>query len=186
MIVVSIVGLVALLAIGQSHKSSATGRSGLRLVGNQAPEFSIPSYQGDQVVLSDIRGRPVVINFWASWCPPCRAESAMLESLWREYESAGIYFLGVNIQDSREAAEAYIEEFGITFVNGVDRDGRVSIDYGVIGLPATFFVNGEGVIVGRWVGAMSEQDLRGWVNDLLEKSFTTSRSSQISGGADQD
>ena len=122
----------------------------------------------DQFRLYDHLGAPVVINFWASWCPPCRQESPHFQRLWQRYRERGVIFVGVDIQDTEEDALAYIQEFGLTFPNVLDPDGAVSIDYGVIGLPVTFFIGADGVVLGRWVGAISEADLDEWIVALLE------------------
>ena len=122
----------------------------------------------DQFRLYDRLGAPVVINFWASWCPPCRQESPHFQRLWQRYRERGIVFVGVDIQDTEEDALAYIQEFGLTFPNVRDPDGAVSIDYGVIGLPVTFFIGTDGIVRGRWVGAIPELDLEQWVLALLE------------------
>ena len=75
-------------------------------------------------------------------------------------------FVGVDIQDTADDAEAYVREFGLTFPNGRDPDGKISVDYGVIGLPVTFFISGDGIVEGRWVGAITEDRLVGWVETL--------------------
>jgi len=164
---VVLTGLFALLAIGLINRSPVTGRSGLTRVGKPAPEFSMPRLGGGTVELSAHLGSPIVINFWASWCPPCRQESPALERTWREYSSRGVQFVGVNIQDSPHDGQAYVDEFDLTFPNGIDGDGRVSVDYGVIGLPITFFVGAGGVVEGRWVGALPEGKLVEWVEGLI-------------------
>ena len=108
-----------------------------------------------------------MINFWASWCPPCREEAPLLESTWRDYEDEEVFFVGVDIQDREEDARAYIREFGITYPNGPDVDGRITVDYGVIGIPVTFFVDRGGVVVRRWVGAVKGRQLVAWVDELV-------------------
>ena len=186
----------AVLAYGLANRAPATGRSGETRVGKPAPDFALPRLEGavqgggdsgfvanpprgtlaglsetaggGEFRLSDYAGTPVVINFWASWCPPCRQESPHFERLWRRYGGQGILIVGVDIQDTKEDAEAYIREFGLTFPNVRDPDGAVSIDYGVIGLPVTFFVGADGIVRGRWVGAISESDLEGWIVRLLD------------------
>ncbi|MBI2832684.1 MAG: TlpA family protein disulfide reductase, partial [Chloroflexi bacterium] len=102
-----------------------------------------------------------------SWCPPCREEAPILEEVWRRYQDKGVTFIGVDIQDAEADARAYIKEFGITYPNGPDIGGRITIDYGVGGIPVTFFVNREGLIVSRWVGAINERILVSRIEDLL-------------------
>lgn len=162
--------LFAALAYGLSNRSSATGRSGITRVGKPAPDFAMPLLNGGgEFRLSERGDVPAVINFWASWCPPCRDESPAFERTWRTYgdEGGGVIFIGVNIQDTQEDAEAYAREFGLTFVNGRDLDGKITIDYGVTGLPVTFFVGRGGNVESVHVGAIAEDDLAERTRALL-------------------
>ena len=164
---VLVLALFAVLAYGLANRSSATGRSGMTRVGKPAPQFAMQLLDGGEFSLSNHEGVPVVMNFWASWCPPCRQESPAFERQWRRYQDTGIQFVGVDIQDDVSEAEAYVREFGLTFPNGLDPDGKITIDYGVIGLPVTFFVGSSGIVEGRWVGAIPEDKLEEWVKTLI-------------------
>jgi len=163
-----VVGFVGLLVWGMLNKEPITGLSGVTMVNRAAPDFTLTTFQGATVSLKDLRGKPVVINFWASWCPPCRYEAALLELTWRAYKDRGLIFLGVNIQDRKEDALNYIREFDITYPNGPDPTGEISIDYGVSGLPVTFFVSGKGEVVRRWVGAVEKSVLIGSIEEILQ------------------
>ena len=160
-----IAAFLALLAIGLANRSPVTGKSGLTRVGKPAPGFVLPAVGGGEIDLADFAGKPMVINFWASWCPPCRQEALVLEDAWRAHVD-DVQFVGVDIQDADADAEAYVAEFDITYPNGLDRKGRVTVDYGVIGLPVTFFVSKAGVVERRWVGAISRDRLEEWVGEL--------------------
>ena len=162
-----VIGLVGLMAWGLSTASPVTSLSGLTRVQQQAPEFTLPLFDGGELVLTELRGRPVVINFWASWCAPCVDEAPDLERTWRRYMDDDVVFIGVDIQDGDESAQAFIDEFDITYPNGHDDQGRITVDYGVIGIPVTFFVNRGGTIERRWVGAIDESRLVRWVDDLI-------------------
>ena len=164
---VVIAAMVALLAVGLLNKEPVTGRSGITRVGRPAEEFTLPLFGAGELVLSQHLGRPIVINFWASWCPPCRVEAQLLEAAWRLYQDTDVLFIGVNIQDSEEDGIAYLAEFDITYPNGRDVDGKVTVDYGVIGLPVTFFIARDGTVQRRWVGAIREGDLLARVNELV-------------------
>ena len=164
---VALAALIALLAIGLINKSPVTGRSGITRVGKPAPEISMPLLGGGTFELSAHLGNPIVINFWASWCPPCRRESPLLERTWRAYAGKGVQFVGVDIQDDPEDAQAYLDEFGLTFPNGTDSGGKITVDYGVIGLPVTFFIGADGIVEGRFVGALREDRLVEWVEALV-------------------
>ncbi len=146
-----IVAVVALLAYGITVDPR---RIPSTLVGSPAPDFELRLLDGRVVRLSDYRGRVVFLNFWASWCPPCRAEARLLEEAWRQVKDREIVFLGVNIQDTEEGARRFIEEFGITYPNGRDPQSRIAIDYGVYGIPETFFTDREGRITYKHIGAL--------------------------------
>lgn len=171
-----VVAFFALLAFGLVNKSPATGRSGVTRIGKPAPDFTMTLLNGGEFRLQDHVGRPLVINFWASWCPPCRDESPGFERVWRKYRDTGVMFVGVDIQDTQEEAARYIEEFNLTFPNGRDPDGKITVEYGVIGLPVTFFIGANGVVEGRWVGAVPEGKLEEWTRSLIDRSTPSDES----------
>ena len=166
-ITLAIAGFVALMGFALLGKTPVTGNSGFTRVQKLAPELTLPTFDGGTFNLSQHRGQPVVINFWASWCPPCRQEALVLERTWRTYREKGVMFVGVDIQDTEKSARAFVEEFDITYPNGLDVGGKITVDYGVIGLPVTFFVSRDGVVEKRWVGAISERQLVAWVDEIV-------------------
>jgi len=141
------------------------------LVGRPAAVFTLTTFEGAPVRLSALQGRVVLLNFWASWCmPACYDEAPVLESGWRAYRERGLVVVGVAIQDSAEAAQEFIRRFGLSFPNAPDPAGRLSIDYGVYGVPETFVIDRRGIIRGKHVGAVSEAALRETVEALLAES----------------
>ena len=138
------------------------------LVGRPAAAFALSTLDGQPVALEAHRGKVVVVNFWASWCyPGCYEEAPVLERNWRAYRDRGLVVIGVDIQDTVEAAQKFIRDFGLTFPNARDTAGKVSIDYGVYGVPETFFVDKRGRIRAKHVGAVTEEVFRKHVEPLL-------------------
>ena len=140
------------------------------LVGMPAAPFALQTFDGRPVSLESLRGQVVVVNFWASWCyPACYEEAPVLERGWREYRDRGVIVLGVDIQDKTEAAEKFIRDLGLTFPNAPDPAGKVSVDFGVYGVPETFFVDRAGRIRAKHVGAVTDRVLREQLDRLLEE-----------------
>ncbi|HXH82438.1 MAG TPA: TlpA disulfide reductase family protein [Candidatus Tectomicrobia bacterium] len=138
------------------------------LVGRPAAAFTLTSFDGAPVRLDEHRGKVVVLNFWASWCyPACYEEAPVLERGWRAYRDRGVAVLGVDIQDKEERARAFLRDFGLTFPNAPDPHGKVSVDYGVYGVPETFFIDRAGRIRAKHVGAVTEAVFRQHVEALL-------------------
>jgi cytochrome c biogenesis protein CcmG/thiol:disulfide interchange protein DsbE len=112
-----------------------------------------------------------VLNFWASWCyPACYEEAPVLERNWRAYRDRGVTVVGIDIQDKEEAARKFIAQFGLSFPNAPDPTGKVSVDYGVYGVPETFFIDRRGMIRKKHVGAVTEEVFRTEVERLLKES----------------
>src|SRR3989338_3335202 len=124
------------------------------LIGQQAAPFTVTLFDGKKLSLDDLRGKTVFLNFWASWCPPCRAEARDLEAAWQRVKNSDVVFLGVDIQDTEEDARAYLREFDVTYPNGRDLTGKVAVDYGVWGIPETFFIDPQGRITYKHVGSL--------------------------------
>ena len=165
--VVVVLALTALLAFGLANRAPVTGRSGETRIAKPAPPMNMLLYDRGSLTPADYAGMPVVVNFWASWCGPCRQEAPIFERLSREYAERGVLFIGVNIQDAETDAEAYLREYDITYPNGMDAGGGISVDYGVIGIPVTFFINRDGIVQRRWAGVMRETQLRTWIDELV-------------------
>jgi cytochrome c biogenesis protein CcmG/thiol:disulfide interchange protein DsbE len=145
------------------------------IVGRPAPAFALTLFDGRAVQLEDFRGKVVFVTFWASWCPPCRAEAPMLEATWRRLQEQGVLFLGVNTQDEEPRARAFLQEFGITFPNGRDPDGRIAIDYGVWGLPEAFIVDPTGRITYKHIGTIGQASLLAKLQEARHGVVSTSQ-----------
>lgn len=140
-------------------------------VGQLAPNFTLQSLDGTDISLSDYIGRPVLINFWATWCAPCRREMPELVKAYNEHENEGFVILAVDLahQDDIDAVQAFVEEFEMTFPVLLDETGEVSDElYNLIGLPMSVFINREGRIVHIYVGLMLPDQIDEFVNEILE------------------
>ena len=130
-------------------------------VGEPAPDFTLETPSGELVSLSDFRGQVVVLNFWATWCTPCRAEMPEFQALWAEHEVAGdLMVLAVNLQESKAQVDGFVEDFGLTFPVVLDASGEVLDKYGLPGLPGTFFIDADGVLRSRVLGPLDGDRLR--------------------------
>ncbi len=137
------------------------------LVGKAAPDLALASFDGGRIALAELRGRVVVVNFWASWCVPCREEAPALEATWRRYRERGVAFVGVNVQDREAAARAFIAEHGKTYPNGPDTSDAVAIAYGVYGVPETFVLDRTGWVRHKHIGAVTRDVLEREIDRLL-------------------
>ena len=163
-ILAPVVGLLVLLGYGFTREPKYIPTP---LIAKPAPPFTLPLFDGKTLSHEDLRGKVVFLNFWASWCPPCRAEARTLEAAWQKYKDQGVVFVGVNIQDQEPDARGFLEEFGITYPNGMDRGSKIAIDYGVWGLPETFIIDGEGRITYKHVGGLGWQTITTKLDDAL-------------------
>lgn len=161
----AILGLLAVFAIGLKRDPRALSSP---LVHKMAPDFALTSFDGQPFKLSDQRGKIVVLNFWASWCyPACYEEAPVLEATWKTFRDKDVVVVGVDIQDTEEAGRAFIEQFNLTFPNLRDTEGKVSIDYGIYGVPETFIINREGKIIFKQAGAVLWETLAQELRPLL-------------------
>lgn len=162
----SVLPVLALLAYGFRTDPRAIPSP---LIGRPAPPFALAAFDGGRVSLEEMRGKIVVLNFWASWCyPACYEEAPVLERNWQAYRDKGVMVVGIDIQDKEEAALKFIRQFGLSFPNAPDPEGKVSVDYGVYGVPETFFIDRNGKIRKKHVGAVTEELFRSEVERMLK------------------
>lgn len=137
--------------------------------GDAAPEFEAELLNGDETMsLGDLSGRPLVVNFWASWCVPCRDEAPMLKAAFDRYGDR-VGFLGINIRDAISDARAFADETGMEWPSVRDEDLAIYDDYGLTGQPETFFIDDDGVIVAHVPGPLVEDDLYRFLDTLLAR-----------------
>ena len=132
-----------------------------------APEFTKSDLNGSTVSLSELRGKVVMLDFWSSWCPPCRQEAPVLAQVYREYEGRDVEFLGVAIWDDPRDVARYAKDFDLPYPNVLDEKGQIAINYGVAGIPEKFFIDARGNLMRKFVGPMEPDDLRATLNQLL-------------------
>lgn len=137
------------------------------IVGGQAPDFVLWDLEGNEVSLSRLRGRPVVLNFWASWCPPCRMEMPDLAAAYQAHKDEGVVFVGVNFLEDADRVREFVQWAEISFPVVLDLRGEVVGAYQVRALPSTFFIDGDGTIVRRYIGPMTRDLLEQYLAELL-------------------
>lgn len=128
-------------------------------VGSPAPDFTVRTLDGERVSLSDLKGKTVVLNMWATWCGYCRIEMPEMEDAHQKYQDQGVVILALNVQESYSRVKQFIEEEGFTFSVWLDSDGSVAKAYRVSGLPTTFFIDGDGVLQHRQLGQLTRETL---------------------------
>lgn len=166
-----LVGLLAIVAMGLNRAQQGTVQPGQKI-----DDFSLTFYSGyewngaNSIDFSDLRGKVVVINFWASWCKPCEQEAAELQQAWTEYEPTGqVVFLGVDYVDTETDARVYLKKFGITYPNGADLATKISQYFRIKGVPETYFVDKEGVLRYVQIGPFSSVgQIRAQIDPLLK------------------
>ena len=171
-----VLGLFALLTWAVVQSGGNPGSFGVnqefgqvRLSPQAAKEFSLTTFDGATINLAGLQGKIVMVDFWASWCGPCRFEAPGLVEVYLEYEDRAVEFVGVDIWDRRQDAIDYVSLFQITYPNGVDEKGTIAISYGVRGIPEKFFIDQDGVIVKKFVGPVDADTLRSTLDELLSK-----------------
>jgi cytochrome c biogenesis protein CcmG, thiol:disulfide interchange protein DsbE len=159
-----VAGLLALLVWQLENQQHAPG------VGALAPAFTLRRLDGPgKVSLASYRGKPVVLNFWASWCGPCKGEAAVLERDWTSYQKRGVVFLGVDYHDLDSDARRFVSAHALTFTMLEDGSGRVGSSYGITGVPETYVLNRQGKVVAHLAGPITDPGFAGEFRSALAK-----------------
>jgi DsbE subfamily thiol:disulfide oxidoreductase len=147
--------------------AACAGQSSLPKVGQPAPELTLTMLDGSEAKLSDFRGKVVLVNFWATYCPPCRAEMPALETVYREVADKGGVVLAIDQKESAETVAGFVAEFGLTFPVALDQKGAAGALYGVTGIPESFIVDKDGIVRYKTIGQMDEETIRQYFSSLL-------------------
>lgn len=164
-------GVLDPAAFVAQQPANSTGGGVAPAVDQQAPDFTLKTLDGGEVTLSSLQGKPVLMNFWASWCAPCRVEMPDLVRVYEAHKADGLVVLAINMtfQDSVSDVQAFVKEFNMTFPVLLDETGAVAHNqYRLRGLPMSFFVNRKGIIVRRHIGAMRGEQIDQFVGELLQ------------------
>jgi cytochrome c biogenesis protein CcmG/thiol:disulfide interchange protein DsbE len=143
--------ILALLAFGFTRDAKYIRSP---LLAKPAAPFTVTLFDGKKVALEDLRGKAVFLNFWASWCTPCRDEARDLEAAWQKVKDKDRVFLGVALQDKDKDSREFLKEFDVTYPNGKDESGKIAVDYGTWGIPESFFIDPQGRITYKHVGGI--------------------------------
>jgi cytochrome c biogenesis protein CcmG/thiol:disulfide interchange protein DsbE len=160
-------GVVAILALGLQSRPDAQSSP---IVDKPAPSFALASLNGRKVVsLESVRGQPVVLNFFASWCDSCKVEHPQLIEEWQHYAPSGVRFFGVMYQDTRSGARGFLRTYGGGWPVLDDTSGATAIDYGVTGVPETVVIDRRGVVVDKEIGEIQPEKLSRELDVLLKE-----------------
>jgi peroxiredoxin len=166
-------GLLVLAAAGLAMWGAGQGAAaqpvGRLLPGQPAPDFTLNLLDGSTLSLSELRGQVAVVNFWATWCPPCEDELPDLEAVWTEYQAQGVLFVGIAFQEEEVEVREMAAQFGLTYPLGLDLGDRISTAFGITGVPETFVVDAQGRVSYVHIGPVNAEELRGELDSLVER-----------------
>jgi peroxiredoxin len=154
--------------------------------GDIAPDFLLQNMAGDEERLSDYRGQPVVLNFWATWCAPCRKEMPQFVRAYDDYRDEGLVIIALNQQESESIIRPFIEDYGVRFPVLIDRDGDVGREYRTNGYPETFFIDADGIVREHFIGPFESSDRGENVQGAIGETELESKIAEILALAESD
>lgn len=162
-------GAIAVIVLALLSYGLLTGPAEPPQAGNPVPDFQLTALDGSPMNLNEQRSKISVVIFFASWCAPCREEAVDLEQTWREYQDQGVQFFGIAYKDADSKARAFLEEFDVTYPATVERGNRTARAYGVTGVPETFIVDQQGLLVRHILGPITRAELSQELDRLLNR-----------------
>ena len=138
------------------------------LVGKKVPEFTLETFDNKTINFQDLKGKAVVLNFWSSWCIPCKDETLALNRANNRFKDSDIVFLGINIWDDRNNALNFINSYPSNYINAYDPSNEIHVDFGIQGVPETFFISKDGIIFNRFQGELNDNILNYFGNQLIK------------------
>ncbi len=160
-------GVIALIVLGLLGYGLLANPTEPPQAGSPVPDFQLTALDGSSMNLGDQQGRVVVVNFFASWCDPCRQEAVALEQTWRDYQDRGVQFFGIAYKDADAKAQAFLDEFDVSYPSTVERNNRTARAYGLTGVPETFVIDQQGLLVRHFLGPITQAQLSQEINQLL-------------------
>ncbi len=168
LVVLVVLGTRVFQVVSMPTNSSMNMNAPSPLIGRIAPNFRLETLNGGYVDLQGLRGKAVVLNFWASWCIPCRDEAPLLRAAQEKYGKKNLIVVGSIYNDTPQKAQAFVTEFALAYPNLIDPNGKNAVSYGVTGLPETYFINQFGVIVSKKIGPLEATDFEKRINQVLQ------------------
>ncbi len=162
-ITIAVLGLLVVQACTPSSQAIQGGQQEASVgisVGEIAPDFTLSDLDGNELSLSDFRGKAVFINFWATWCPPCRAEMPEIEAVYQEYKDKDVEVIGVDLLETKDEVSQFVQQYGYSWTFVIDTTGEVATTYNLAAIPTSFFIDREGIIRVVNIGAMTKRAMK--------------------------
>ena len=164
----TLIGVLIISACSNSdHVEDASNRTPAAKVGRLAPEFNLTGIDGNEIILSNFRGKIIIVNFWATWCPPCREEMPAINTQYQQYKDQGVEVIGISMMESEKRVREFVEDSNYDWNFAVDKKGEVTRDYRIVAIPTSYFIDEEGIIRAIHRGPMNISDIEDQLNKTM-------------------